>query len=165
MPITVTTPYISVDDADDYFTTRLRSELWFASTPEEKLAALIGATDCIDGLKFKGLPEIDGQLQAFPRFLNITKNGCTVVQGTATTPDAVLKATCEIALTQLEGFDQEIEEQNLGVVTSAYSTVRTTFDSTVRRDFVRAGISSSVAWRLLYPLLGDFRTFRQRRVT
>lgn len=137
----VNDPYATVDEGEEYFSTRLHSESWDNATDDRRLKALRMATRAIDRLSFKGKKDDPTQALEFPR-------GGSV-------PDSIKIACCEVALSLLDGVDPDLEEESLKDVTDAYATVRVTSDPSIRMDHIRAGIPSVEAWKFLLPFLND----------
>ncbi len=149
-------PYIDITGAQAYFDdVRLGADAWENSTSSDKLKALKMATVAIDRLSFKGIKVTTTQTNEFPRLPGRQLTSIVIIVPTPTIPDDIKIATCEIALTLLDGVDPELEEESLGAITEAYSTVRVTSDINVRKDHFKAGIPSSVAWKHLLPYLND----------
>jgi len=78
--------YVTVQEADTYFSERLFSEVWINASPEDKQKALVMATKSIDRKPLRGRKTDPQQELAFPR------NGDTEV------PQEVKDACCEEAL-------------------------------------------------------------------
>jgi hypothetical protein len=144
MALTIT-PYVTIDEAWDYFNTRLEIRDWQMSTDDQRNRALAQATRLIDRLRFKGCKLVHNQANAFPRVIN---NNYDV-----SIPDAIKIATCEVAITLLDGTDIEQEIENLFAKSQSYAAVATDYDSDVVPDYMRAGIPSAVAWNYLRPYL------------
>jgi hypothetical protein len=145
--------YGTIAGAEEYYSTRLNTAIWERTITDDRTAALTMATAAIDKLNIAGSKaDADQELQ-FPR------NNDTVV------PAAVEKAAYEIILVLLDGYDQEQEVETLGVLSEAYSGVRTTYDAHYVNDHKRAGIPSSEAWALLLPYLRDPTLMRISRVS
>ena len=152
MPLIPQLIYISIFDADDYFSARLNSEAWNEASPGNKLAALVTATRAVDKLNYVGVKADKAQPLEFPR------NGQTAV------PAEVLVAVCEEAVALLDGEDIELEIDGLGVATTTYAGVRETYDRTTVSESLRAGIASNVAWNFLVPWLADALSINLCRV-
>lgn len=91
--------YISLAAADEYFATKLHSDLWNNAAEDEKTQALITATRQIDRLSFRGVKRLSDQALAFPRYPNND------------IPQKVLDAVCEEAMVILKGIPKRIELQ------------------------------------------------------
>lgn len=144
-----TNSYISVADADAYFTDSLSASAWSGATAAEKEAALVTAARRIDRLLLAGIKADSEQALEFPRCY-VVQEGYTwrplyLVQNTSgrygsgryicdsTPPPRVLDATCEEALALLEeAADPEaatrqrlqrqgVESVSLGSLSESYS--------------------------------------------
>jgi hypothetical protein len=147
-----TPQYISANDADAYMATRLNTEVWDAASDDKRNAALIQATRAIDRLNFLGIKTVESQAMQFPR------------DGSVVTPDDILIACCECALSYLDGIDMELEINDLNLQSSVYSGVRDTYDRTINTEHLRAGIPSAVAWTHLQGYLVDPNQINLSRV-
>ena len=145
--------YMDIADGDTYFNTRLNSESWDNASDSDKTAALTMATEAIDKLNYLGEMTESDQANQFPR------DADTVV------PDDIGKASAEIALMLLDGFDMELEFEQLNMVSQGYANVRSTYDRTTPPPHIVAGIASSVAWRYLKPYLRDVNSLSINRVS
>src|ERR1019366_5290777 len=155
-PLIPVPQYIGVSDADDYFTTRLRSTSWFLASQSDKQAALVTATRAIDQLNFVGIKANDTQQLAFPRLglgVSDTVNNFTFTN--VTVPKEILIACCEEAIVRLDDIDPEFEIGNLRLTSTGYGTVRETYSRAHVSEAVIAGIMSLVAWNFLIPWLAD----------
>lgn len=132
--------YLTPEEGDIYFAGRLRSESWDSATADEKLRALNMATRAIDNLRFVGDKTDLAQDNEFPR------------GSQGVTPQAIKDACAEMALALLDGFDPEIERDNLSAVSQGMSSARTTFDKQYMEAHKIAGFPV-VAWNLLVPYL------------
>lgn len=107
-----TNSYISVADADTYFTDRLFATAWTALSAGDKAKALIMATQQIDRLTFKGQKVTVGQTLQFPRFVHVS----TGYIETDSIPSIVEDATCEQALYLVQSnADARVQLQRAGV--------------------------------------------------
>lgn len=108
MALTVgTNSYIDADDADLYFADALHADEWAASTVPTKEKALVTATRMLDRQRWVGTKTASDQGLMWPR-TGITDAAGTAVDST-TVPQAVLDATCELALSLIE--DQSVQTQ------------------------------------------------------
>lgn len=137
-------PYINVEDAQIFFDQRLNTYAWDAASDPDRLKALKMATKRIDRLQFIG-----AKLDTLTQTLEFPRDYQTEV------PTDIQEACCLLALALLDGVDPEIEDQNLSAVTQAFSTARTTYEPSVRRDYIRNGIPCVEAWQILLPYLAD----------
>lgn len=145
--------YGTIERASNYFLKRLNTGPWDDAIASDREAALIMATQQIDTLNFMGDVAIEGQVLQFPR------NDDNEI------PNAINQASYEIALKLLDGYEPEQEAESIGVLTDAYSGVRSTYDSTHVQAHIRAGIASIRAWELLKPFLRDPAELRLSRVS
>jgi len=150
------TPYISVEDAQDYFDDRLNTGAWDVHSvtgdgDQEK--ALKQATRIINRLNFIGSKTDDAQENQFPR------GGDTEI------PEDIEIACCEIAIALLDGVDPDIEMENLNMTTQAYGQTSTSYDRTNPAEHILAGVPSATAWRYLKPYLRDSRQVNVSRVS
>jgi len=97
-----TNSYVSLDEADTYFETRLRADDWFETDCEEKEIALVTATSMIDHSRWAGQAVSETQALAWPRIGSVfdPRLGKTVnfVSTATEAPQEVQDATCELAL-------------------------------------------------------------------
>lgn len=153
-----TVSYISVYDAGLYFDTRLNTQAWDNASDSDKIKGLAQATRSIDRLNFKGVKVSATQQFQWPRILGPRNSSST-----GSIPQDIQMAVCELALSLLDGVDQDLEDQLIGSMSSAYATVRVTSDPKIGRDHVKAGIVSITAWRLLLPWLQNSREITIRK--
>jgi len=145
--------YMTTAEGDTYFATRLNTEPWDLASDSSKVSALTMATEAIDRLNYLGSKTDSSQENQFPR------DADTVV------PEDIKKACAECALKFLDGFDIELEFEQLNMVSQGYANVRSTYDRTTPPPHIVAGIPSSVAWRYLMPYLRDVNSFSITRVS
>jgi len=90
--------YVTVEEADTYFSDRLDSSYWTSATSTRKVQALIGATSYLDDLKWIGVAISDSQSLSFPREGTYfdPRMGTEVILDT-TVPVRVITATYELA--------------------------------------------------------------------
>lgn len=144
--------YANISYADDYFATRLFTEVWDDALDDDRTKALTMATRIIDRLNFVGEKADAAQEFQFPR-------------GSDTdVPRDIKQACCEIALALLDGVDPDKEFENLFVTSNAFGGVRTSFDRPPVPGHTAAGVPSQTAWRLLFPYLRDPGVMTLRRV-
>ncbi len=114
--------YVSVDDADIYFGAASHGGPWRAAETADKEMALVTATRTLDRQKWQGEMTNADQGAAWPR------TGITGVDP-AVVPQEVLDATCELALSILNGEAvqtnpngnvQTIASQSAGSVSISY---------------------------------------------
>lgn len=109
----------------------------------DKYKALYMATRIIDRLNYIGSKTETDQEHEFPR------------NGETTVPQDILDACCEIAISLLDGYNDDIEYENQFVQQQKYSNVQTTYNRPAASEHIIAGVPSIVAWRLLKPYLRD----------
>jgi hypothetical protein len=139
----ILTPYITVEDAETYFSGRLNSDAWDDSTDQEKLKALITATRRIDSLNYIGVKANALQDLEFPRL------------GQSIVPDDIKDACCELALVLLDSVDPNMEVSSIAYESKGYSSVKGNYNRSFVLDHIRAGIPSLEAWQLLCKYLVD----------
>ena len=145
--------YGTLTAADLYFDNRLFSDCWTDAIIKNRQNALIAAARAIDKLNYIGCKNDVDQILQFPR-------------GTDTSiPVEIEYAAYEIALKLLEGVDSEIEAQALGVMSEAYSDVKTAYQMGFVNEHLRAGIPSIEAWDYLKPFLRDSKLVNLIRVS
>lgn len=135
--------YVDVPTAQIYLNNRLSSFTmpWDVASDTDRLAALCTATEMIDKLNYLGSKTDILQVLQFPR------DGDTVV------PQEIIRATILCAVTLLDGFDVEIELENLNMLSQGYANVRSSFDRSVKPAHIINGIPNTEAWRYLIPFL------------
>lgn len=116
--------YISIQDADEYFSGRLYSEIWTSSNEALKTQALLMASRNMDKLRYKGKRVDINQKLSFPRYIykpagpdeyvnNLERNQYPVTKIEIT--DKIKEAQCEEALALLEGIPKRLKLQHQGV--------------------------------------------------
>ena len=156
MPAVVgTNSYISVADADLYFSGRLYSEAWTEAIEADKEKALIMATRSIDRQPLKGIKDLDTQLLAFPRY-DPSKYYSELAYSNEElilpieVPLTVINAVCEEALALLSwGNSQRTELQRQGVTSFSLGNLSESYSAGSGR-----GLLSQDAKELLRPWLG-----------
>ena len=133
--------YITIADADTYFSTKLNTTPWDNATDANKTKALTMATDAIDRINFIGSMTDEDQDNQFPR------------GGDTTVPTDIQYACAEEALALLDGKNPEMEYENLRLESQEYAKTKSKY-----RDYphnIIAGIMSAKAWRYLLPYIRD----------
>lgn len=136
--------YVTLNEAQTYFDTRLNTDTWDNSSDSDKTKAITMATRAIDALNFQGEKTSSIQENQFPR------------DGDIDVPQEVKDATCELALVLLDGETEEEAYQRSRIASERYASVGTTYNNTPEEHILN-GILSIVAWRLLKPFLRDPR--------
>ena len=152
--------YLTVADANAYFTNRLFVGVWNESSTSNRGIALEEATARIDRLRFLGWMVDDDQANEFPRYYSWDDGA----DGDEEVPEEIQNATAEVALALLDGADPEFDYENMSVSSSAYSSVRTSRNMQDTPEHTAAGIPSPLAWRYLLPWLSPDRSIRLNRV-
>lgn len=136
-----TNTYISLEDADEYFETRLYSDTWDESVDDDKSKALIMATKRIDNLTLRGIKAIETQTLQMPRAFYayqpnlIYPNNLTVFRDNNWIMERevcqnVKDAVCEEAFAILKRGDnanKRAELQNQGVKSYSIGNLSETF--------------------------------------
>ena len=149
----MTTAYITVDDADTYFSERLNTSAWDISTTTDKGIALKDATKRIDRLNFIGEKNESDQERQFPRYDDTT------------IPYDIQYATAELAMVLLDDIDPNMEIELLGMKSQGLASARSTYDRSFVPEHLQAGIPSSEAWAYLKPYLVDPQSIEVNRAT
>lgn len=163
--------YATIEEAQEYFDTRLYTDVWDDASDTDKEKALEMATRTIDRLNFAGMKaaawavaqstcDIDqinaagaSQANQFPR-------------GSDTeVPDDIKIASYEEALALLDGKDPAQEFENQRVISEGYSSVRATYDRTRPLEHIVAGFGSPTAWKYVKPFLRDGYAVKTSRVS
>lgn len=165
-PLIPVPQYLEVSDADDYFSTRLNSEIWFNASTQQKQAALVTATRAMDNLNYVGIKNDRTQLLEFPRQPRLVSSNEQHFERAfmPTIPKEIYIACCEEAIVRLDSIDPEMEINSLGVVSTGYASVREQVDRAIPNEATRAGIMSQVAWNFLVPWLADPLSFHLTKV-
>jgi len=143
------TPYATVDDANEYFSYRIGTDVWDDATPTLKERALAHGTQLIDRLKYRGSKTSE---QQFPR-----NNETTI-------PTNVVNACCEIALALLDQRRPGEDFEQLWITNQGYGSSRTTYNTSNAPEHILHGIPSYDAWVFLRPLIRFEHNLRVNRV-
>ena len=115
-PEETTTAYVTKEEAEIYFTSRLHVDPWLDASDSDKQAALAMATRAIDRLTLKGRKAALGQSLAFPRHPDTD------------VPVAVKDACCEEALALLgRGNSQRRKLQAEGITSITLGSLSETY--------------------------------------
>ena len=129
--------YISLSEANDYFSKRLNVDAWVEASDSDKEKALTMATKAIDRQPLTGRKTTDNQALAFPRYPNTE------------VPEAVKEACCEEALALLErGNSQRRKLQQEGVQSFSLGNMSESYAAGAGK-----GLLSQEAKELLRPWL------------
>lgn len=141
MSYTPTVPYADASYGDSYMADRMRTDAWDSASSGDKAKALAQATRAIDNLNFVGSKTDCNQLKQFPR------GGDVVV------PEAILQATCELALAFLDEVDPNLEIENLSNVEQNVGEFSAKRIADFSLEHIASGIPSIQAWGLLKQFL------------
>lgn len=142
-----TNSYVTVAEADAYFTDRLEVSAWDAAVDLTKQKALITATAALDEMSWTGYAISDSQPLAFPRIGEYFDPRLGVmVYLDETVPDRILKATFELALHLLN---------NEGVLTSSSSVTDLSVGPIQLTSIRQASAVPSSVRRIAAPLLAN----------
>lgn len=129
--------YVSLAEANEYFSNRLHADAWAEASDADKEKALAMATKTIDRQPLKGRKTDLVQEMAFPRYPDTE------------VPEAVKEACCEEALALLErGNSQRRKLQQEGVQSFSLGNMSETYTSSSGK-----GLLSQEAKELLRPWL------------
>lgn len=169
--------YGTVQKANDYFGTRLHSDLWDATSLPDKTKALQQATRLINNLNFAGEKNAAFLVRDALNIICITTEQQTTIweagltqadefpRGSDTVvPVAIEEATYELAFSLLDGVDPEIEFQNQSTISEGFASVRDTKDRSFVQEHIHAGIPSLSAWSRLRRYLRDVGSIQLSRV-
>lgn len=149
----MTTPLISLTNADIFFAERLNVEAWTDAIDEDKIKGLAMSTQDFNKLNYLGKMTDEDQENQFPR------------DDDTTVPLDVQYACALQAHSYLDGVDPQFEFENLRMVSQKYDGVQSTYDKDHQPENVLAGIMSVEAWRYIKPYLRDPYTVDRRRVS
>lgn len=128
------TSYVSVDDADEYFSVRLHSEVWAAADEAKKQSALVMATLSLDRLvTWYGEIAADTQALCWPRIGAFDAQGRLVADDAI--PAAVVAAVCEQALELLQFNSSRVPDAiKKGIGSAGVGSISASFDRTMVAD-------------------------------
>lgn len=165
--------YATLQEAEEYFSTRLHSRLWETSAPADRTAALVTATRQIDRLNFTGLKNAAWaarQANCDATDLEIITAGAAqeleFPRGRDTAVPNDIKIACmEIAYNLLDGRDPQEELEALTVTSQGFSSVRNNNNRDFLQEHLQAGIVSTLAWAYLRPYLREEKSIKVSRVS
>jgi len=129
--------YVSLAEANEYFSSRLHADAWADVSDADKEKALAMATKAIDRQPLSGRKTDLAQEMAFPRYPDVD------------VPEAVKEACCEVALALIErGNSQRRKLQQEGVQSFSLGNMSETYAPGAGR-----GLLSQEAKELLRPWL------------
>lgn len=149
----LTDSFVNLEDAEQFTVAVFNTEPWTSATDVQKLAALRFASRLINQLPFDGDKADPDQFLAFPR------NEETEI------PTAIQEATVLCAIRILDGYDPEIEAENMHMTSQTYSGVRSSYEAGRVPENMYMGIPSFQAYKLLVPYLRDRNAINLTRAT
>lgn len=148
--------YGTVDDGDTYFNSGLWGRKWKASSPARKSQSLVSATQVIDKFNYCGCKAFEGQVLQFPRKNSYTDtNGDVTITSDDVVPKDITIATYLIADKLLDGWDPDMEADNMSTLQNKYDKVSVMNTREFIPEHVRAGVPSSRAWAILRAYIRD----------
>ena len=164
--------YVTVEDAETYFSSALDTTAWDAATDAEKAAAIVEAFKAVDRLKYRGRKAVDGQSTAWPRYFfrrvqsgvgDIPRVSLTETNGwysafDGEVPDVVEEAIFEEALERLNrkrlrgldsGADLNESMRRQGIKAYKLSDLSITYDGAGEGTYRGTGLYSSIAHNML----------------
>ena len=156
-PVLNTNSYVTVDEADSYFETRIDSANWTAADDEIKESALVTATDLVDDNAWIGSAVSSSQALAWPRnnaTYYDTRMGTSITIGSTIVPDQVKEAVYEQALhlvdneDLLQGKTQTFESISVGSISISDSNndvTRTSIKPKLVRNKIRLLLNKAYA--------------------
>lgn len=150
---TQTDAYVTVQEADDYFASKLDRSIWEIANEDQKQHSINQASEILEELNYAGDKAEDDQPLEFPRGID------TII------PKNMKKACCLIAYALLDGRDPEIEIELIGQTQSSVGNIRGRYDRTFIQEATVYGVPSYQAWRLIKPFLRDSNQVTLNRVS
>lgn len=170
----MSTYYGTLAEADTYFAERLHATVWTSASATTRPKALLWATRIIDALNFKGakspvyalLLADEDATYAEVRAAEASQELEFPRDADTTVPEAIERATYEIAYALLDGRDPEMDLEALGISSQGIASVRTSYArDQAPIEHIINGIPSASAWRMLRPFLRDSDGVRMSRVS
>ena len=148
--------YVTVEEADEYFETRLGADSWTEIDEQQKEKALITATKKIDRLPFIGYKKSPSQPLQFPRMYYNSCSACGLQ--IADISQQLKDAVYEEALTTLQFIENNSQEVYNGAVESSYQSLKLgdasiTYGSKSSTSTSNSGLLSKNAGDLLQGLI------------
>jgi len=174
--------YGSVSGGDIFFASRLHAFDWNKSTPTDKLAALVQATEYIELFNYIGQKAaVQTAIDSLGECVDLsTEENQELLQdaelsqplsfprGTDTTVPVEIEQACYlIAKELLAGRVPEADLENLSVKSASYGGVRTTYErgSNVLNEHLSHLIPSAHAFLLIRPFFRERNTFDIKRTS
>lgn len=178
------TAYVTIQEAEDYFDTRLHEKAWSQASSSDRFPALVAATRIIDSLNFKGFKHTVWQAfeddeELFDCFMAGDATALQTVReanasqelefprGADTeTPEKIKWACYEIAHELLDGVDPDLELENMSMNDHGIGSVRASYNRNQEPlEHFMNGVPSATAWKYLRPYLRDHDQLRLYRVS
>jgi len=158
--------YATVAEGDTFFAMRLKASPWTDSSFDDREKSLVEASQRISRLNFAGDKLDPAQILQFPR-KNVFQTSVSNVQITQDSAiPADIKVACFlIAYKLLDGWEPDIEDENLSKTQSIYHQIRMHYERAFVPDYIKAGIPSAEAWSYLRPYLLDPGEMTMSRVS
>jgi len=140
--------YVTVEEAEEYFTTRIDVAAWEGASATQKEQALVTATSVLDNLRWEGMVVSESQSLAFPRVGSYfdPKAGRLITLDGINIPDRVIKATFEMAYHLLN---------NDGLQDSTGSVESISIGSINLTEIKTSPEISAIARKFIKPLLSN----------
>jgi len=176
--------YVTIQEADEYFSTRLFETAWSSASSANKTASLVAATRIIDTLNYKGFKaSVYDYRVANPSIAKLADQGDVTSlnlirtqedaqelefpRGSDSTVPTKIKYACyEIAYALLDGVDPELELENMSMNDHGIGSVRASYNRSQKPlEHFMNGVPSATAWLYLRPFLRDADHIRISRVS
>lgn len=174
------TYYGTMEEAAEYFGSRLHEWAWSAASDVDKEKSLILARRLIDGLAYKGAKHaVYLVMETYDEGVILTDDQKEAVRAAEASqvnefprgadtevPEDIRVAQYELSHSILDNKDPEMELEILAVVSSTYGGVKTVYErSQLPLEHLINLIPNAVAWRLIRPYLRDGDAIRLSRVS
>lgn len=170
--------YGTLNEANDYFASRLYTDAWDQASTSNRIKALQQATRIIDSLNYKGVKAsvydilYTDDVRVSPEPTEdeiITADRLQTLEfprgKDADVPEEIEWACYETAFALLEGFNPDTAADELRVIKQSYAAVGTTYaEGEQASEYLLFGIPNGTVWRWLKPRLVDASSIRLRRV-
>ena len=172
--------YGTVVDGDAFFAARLHAYDWNRSSPADKLAALVQATELIDQFQYIGQKAaVQTVIDSLGDCADLTTDENQALLAAAeesqplefprgsdaTVPSEIETATYLIAKALLSGRDPDADLENLAVKSSKYGGVATTYQRDGNnQEHIAHLIPSPQAFNLIRPFFRERDLFDLKRV-
>lgn len=149
--------YGTIEGGDLYFNAGLDGRRWKATSPTKKQQSLVSATRIIDKFNYAGSKANSGQILQFPRKNTYTDPITEEVTETKddNVPEDIALATYLIAEKLLDGWNPDMEADNLTSIQHKYDKTAVLNTREFIPEHLRAGVPSAKAWSLLKSYMRD----------